>query len=211
MKVKVASINPTKIKAVEEVLNYYYERNGGSLKVFDGVDDFNRKISLWSRGIGPFYENEDHLRIITESEARECYSEEYLFSVAIEEGFVPFASGVVSRYFYTQCAVVYNGKKVIGVGFGQKIEPPKRFIDRLKELKILITDTSKLDELQKKANIEFLLHEETGISGSNRTFGMIGLLLDNYQDRLNYIKGTVACAVAPRFSRPYRDKEINKK
>ncbi len=211
MKVKVASINPTKIKAVEEVLYYYYGRNGRSLKVFDGVDEFNRKISLWSRGIGPFYENEDHLRIVTESEARESYSEEFLFSVAVEEGFIPFASGVISKYFYTQCAVVYNGQRVIGVGFGQKIEPPKRFIDRLKELKSLRSDKSNLDELQEKANIEFLLHEETGIPGANRTFGMIGLLSDNYQDRLDYIKGTVACAIAPRFSKPYRHKEINKK
>lgn len=168
MKIKIASKNPTKVKALKEIILDYEELKNAEViseSFFSGVEEQPKSLEETIQG--------------AMNRSRNVYNDcEYSFG--IESGImkVPHTK---SGYMDVCACAIYDGKEY-HLGLSSAWEPPKEIID------YIINEGLDMSQAALKANIT--THPKVGTAE-----GLIGILTEGKLTRKDYTKEAIRTAL----------------
>lgn len=144
MKIIVASNNYAKIRAISQAFREYFKRLGSALG-FEEALPFKRTKKYLEEANDPFYSEKEIVSLVI-NQAKEAYHEHdyrdddktrkvFNLSISTKQGLIKQEFGTNSDFFVRETVALYNGERVVGIGFGPACEVPRGLIKRLYDFK----------------------------------------------------------------------------
>lgn len=170
MKINIGSKNPVKIEAVRDAFSLFFDNiNVKSFSVSSGVDSQPKSLEEIIQG--------------ARNRAINCFNN-CDYAVGIEAGIFPINN--LTKYLDVCCCAIYDGKRIVGLGFGPGFEYPQFIVKRILQEGLEVGQI--FDKIFKGKNI-------------NRKQGAVGILAHNKYSRKDFIRDGVIMALFPLLNK----------
>jgi len=178
MKINVGSKNPVKIEAVKEAFNLFFK-------------DVNVKGFYVTSRVSPQPKNLEEITLGAKNRAINCFNK-CDYGVGLEAGIFEMNNSITG-YIDVNCCVIYNGKRVVGVGLSPGFEYPFYVINKIFRDGLEVGEI--FDELMGDENIK-------------QKQGAVGILSHNKYSRKDFIKAGIIMALFPLLNKKLYGREI---
>ena len=177
MKIDIGSKNPVKIEAVKEAFSLFFDNvNVEGFSVNSGVSSQPKTLNEVIQG--------------AKNRAINCFNN-CDYGIGLESGIFP-VEGSLTNYLNVCCCAIYNGKKIVGIGFSPGFEYPQFVIKRILQEE---SETGQIfDEILNEKNIK-------------QKQGIVGALAHNKYSRKDFTIAGVIMALCPLLNKELYDRK----
>ena len=177
MKINIGSKNPVKIKAVKEIFEMYFK-------------NLNVKGIEVSSNVSPQPKSLEEITTGARNRAISCFNK-CKYSVGLEAGIFKMPNSITG-YIDVNCCVIYNGKRVVGLGLSPGFEYPPFVINKIFQSNLEVGEI--FDEMTKSKNVK-------------QKQGAVGILSHGKYPRKEFVKASIMMALFPILNK----EDYNKK
>ena len=177
MKINIGSKNPVKVEAVKEAFNLF----------FDDVDVEGFSVNS---GISPQPKTLNEIIQGAKNRAINCFNN-CDYGIGLESGIFP-VEGSLTNYLNVCCCAIYNGEKIVGIGFSPGFEYPQFVIKRI------LQEGSETGQI-----FDEILNEEN----LKQKQGIVGVLAHNKYSRKDFTIAGVIMALYPLLNKELYDRK----
>lgn len=177
MKINIGSKNPVKIESVREAFGLFFDNvNVEGFSVNSGVSSQPKTLNEIIQG--------------AKNRAINCFNN-CDYGIGLESGIFP-VEGSLTNYLNVCCCAIYNGEKIVGIGFSPGFEYPQFVIKRILQEG---SETGQIfDEILNEENIK-------------QKQGIVGALAHNKYSRKDFTIAGVIMALYPLLNKELYDKK----
>ena len=177
MRVNIGSKNPVKIEAVKEAFSLFFK----DVK----VDGFNV-----GSGVEPQPKSLEEITLGAKNRAINCFNGcEY--GVGLEAGIFPLNNSLTG-YMDVCCCMIYDGTKIVGIGFSPGFEHPQYVTKRI---------------LREGLEVGQIFDEMVGEDNVKQKQGAVGILAHDKYSRKDFIKAGIIMALLPILNKELYDRK----